>query len=503
MLPELRLPTTFKDSDSIHLAIRTALLMMNTCSTRSAFLWKGLLLGGCLLGIVGCDQGIPPQGTYDADGNKQGKWTYFYKNGQREREGSFLQGVEEGEWVYWYPNGQRKQAGQFETGLRQGNWTFWYENGQKFKEGKFQRDRQVGKWNFWHENGQRARSGVYQDGAEYGEWLAWSEDGKPYSQLYAGQGRSDLAPLIQKLQTGPLASRRQAVSEIAEVGKRAVPELVSLLRDSDQVARMLAAETLAEIGDESSLAAGDLVRAFSDRSPEVREAASDALVAIGMPSIEYLERTLDSNNPEVRLLSAATLGKMGEIAASALPALSNNLKDRTPAVRRGAALAMGAIGPKSIPFLQKAVRDDLPEVRILAIEGLTGIRSPDHQAEVVGLMIPALFDSVSKVRDQASHSLSRIGEPAIDSLIRVFYSDEVEANLAAAIALAEIGPPALPALEDGLQNSRLNVRIWSANSLGKMGATARPSLSALEAMERQGGDDGKYARDAIEAIRND
>ena len=46
------------------------------------------------------------EGRYK-DGLKDGKWTDWFKNGQKEEERTFKDGEKDGLWIEWYSNGQK------------------------------------------------------------------------------------------------------------------------------------------------------------------------------------------------------------------------------------------------------------------------------------------------------------------------------------------------------------------------------------------------------------
>lgn len=91
-----------------------------------------------------------------------------------------------------------------------------------------------------------------------------------------------------------------------------------------------------------------------DEKPEVREAALNALGAIGLPWIEglqtHLVRALEDPNSVVRAMAAWSIGKLGpDFASAAIVAKMNKLlRDSFWKVRTAACITLGALGPECV-----------------------------------------------------------------------------------------------------------------------------------------------------------
>jgi len=106
---------------------------------------------------------------------KNGLHTRYYDNGQQLSEEHYNDGMLEGKWTFWYENGQIQLKGNFKPyevlpedcrwerssryvfparDSKDGKWTEWYENGQKKEEGTCWGVKKKGKWTEWYENGQ-------------------------------------------------------------------------------------------------------------------------------------------------------------------------------------------------------------------------------------------------------------------------------------------------------------------------------------------------------------
>lgn len=84
-----------------------------------------------------------------------------------------------------------------------------------------------------------------------------------------------------------------------------------------------------------------------DAATEVQAAATDALLRTGAPAVAALTQQLETGDPEVRRWAAATLGRLGADAQSAIPALLQALSDREQRVRLAARDALESIDAAS------------------------------------------------------------------------------------------------------------------------------------------------------------
>lgn len=79
---------------------------------------------------------------YDERGNKQGLWE-MYSDSMLIARGSYVDNQEDGLWLFWYKNGQKKKEGNFEKGQRTGIWVEWYNDGDLMWKGTYENGKRV------------------------------------------------------------------------------------------------------------------------------------------------------------------------------------------------------------------------------------------------------------------------------------------------------------------------------------------------------------------------
>jgi antitoxin component YwqK of YwqJK toxin-antitoxin module len=92
--------------------------------------------------------------------------------------GSYENGLETGKWTYWYGNGKKAKQGEYLEGKKTGYWTSWYATGEKDGEGWYMDGKKHGWQIAWHRNGQKAHEGEMVEGKPHGIWVTWGDDGR-------------------------------------------------------------------------------------------------------------------------------------------------------------------------------------------------------------------------------------------------------------------------------------------------------------------------------------
>lgn len=229
-----------------------------------------------------------------------------------------------------------------------------------------------------------------------------------------------------------------------------------------------------------------LVRSLKDSN--VRQGASNALVSLGEPAVPQLIDSLHTDDLDMQIWLAYTLGRMGSHASAAAPTLAESLKSNDSNLCAVAARSLGQIGSgdaKVVDLLARSTTDDEVRVRRFSVVSLGQI-GPAAEAA-----LPQLVDAlaVQKVRADAIRSLVRIGEAAVSPLTAALGNDNI--RLDAAEALRQLDPAmakqlgidkptaaALAALRNSLQNTERDIeaRVVAAEWLGQLGIDAAPIL---------------------------
>jgi antitoxin component YwqK of YwqJK toxin-antitoxin module len=106
---------------------------------------------------------------------KDGKWSYYFLNGNISAEEHYNNGLMTGVWKGFYDNGKLNYEIDFATGKA----VYYYENGNKQSEGKMLPGMvKDGKWTGWFENGTVNYDGTYVNGQKDGDWNFYNLQGK-------------------------------------------------------------------------------------------------------------------------------------------------------------------------------------------------------------------------------------------------------------------------------------------------------------------------------------
>ncbi|HLV37274.1 MAG TPA: HEAT repeat domain-containing protein [Spirillospora sp.] len=162
--------------------------------------------------------------------------------------------------------------------------------------------------------------------------------------------------------------RFQAAKSLAHFADPStVPELLDGLRDVDMFVRVHVTDALIRVGQP---AVAGLVEALQDNNPAVRRAAAKALGKIKhADAIDGLRLSTRDDDADVRRFSVQALGRIGD--ESTVDVLGMALRDSDVRVRKAAAGALWDMGDAALPVLRDALNDPNPQITIIAAYTLT------------------------------------------------------------------------------------------------------------------------------------
>lgn len=282
-----------------------------------------------------------------------------------------------------------------------------------------------------------------------------------------------LDALIDKLRTADVGERSQIIAALKDRGPAAVPRLTAALDISDPLVCSAAAEALGRLGEAAYPALPALIRRLDDS----RRA---------LPPQSYMLYPSPIFSPSPTLLSPQAYSQRP------IPTPPDNPRNLIKLYALG---AIGQIGnsaratatPPILPLLQ----DSDPWVRLHAAWALTQLGS---EVPVLPVYIAALQDPDLEVREAAAKVLGRenalsqklLGAEATPAtaveLVKVLSDRSDLVRLGAIDALLVLGPDAVPALSAALQHPEPLARLSAAETLGRIGKPAIPAIPALVAL---------------------
>jgi len=281
-------------------------------------------------------------------------------------------------------------------------------------------------------------------------------------------------PLIEALNDEEWQMRKLIAQALGDLGdKKAVEPLIDvLLNDYYEGVRVAAAESLGEIGDERAI--DSLIEALYDVDPDVRDQAEEALVQIGDPVVKAITDLLMEGNTHKSY--AIVLDRLGWVPGTSEVAVYY----WTAKGDLGQTAELGSI---AIESLIEALKNGLPSERKEAAIALGNI----GDKKAVEPLIESLGDEDLFVREAAAESLGKIGDArAVDPLVEALYDQQWGVGKAAAISLGEIGDQkAVEPLFELIKNNckgfmGYKVCEAAAEALGKINKTSVDSLLASQ-----------------------
>ena len=164
------------------------------------------------------------------NGEIDGESISFYKNGELESKGNYLNKLRSGYWEFYWYTGQLQSKGNYKNGKFDGEWKEYvdshlhsiynykdgilegecechFSNGLLNWKGRYKNDKEEGEWAYYDIYGNISEKGTYIDGLRHGLWqeggqmVSHYDDGKRISTKKEKQENSIKEKLIEKTTT--------------------------------------------------------------------------------------------------------------------------------------------------------------------------------------------------------------------------------------------------------------------------------------------------------------
>lgn len=289
--------------------------------------------------------------------------------------------------------------------------------------------------------------------------------------------------------------RRDAVMNAGNLGAEGtdlVPKIVKAIDDEDRQVGENALAALANLGP----AAKDAIPALIDclDSRKVRGArnqgrqqslyrAAYALSRIGAAAIPACIKALESDDTPQRQGAAIALGKMGSIAATAIPSLIVNLGHQDSELHQCVIDALAGVGKETVSPLSDALTYPDARVREGAAAAL-GLLGEDAASCADRIAKMAESDPDEKARGAAISVMGRLGlkpERSVPIYVSAIRSGDEGLLHAAINGMVMVRPakPAVEAMQSLLGDADETVRKRAGRALSRMGSKAAPATADL------------------------
>ncbi|MCD6309434.1 MAG: HEAT repeat domain-containing protein [Candidatus Eremiobacteraeota bacterium] len=248
----------------------------------------------------------------------------------------------------------------------------------------------------------------------------------------------------------------------ANTGKKAIDEIIRVLKAPDPFVRKTGIWRLEQKGDLQSMEI--LAEIFLDTRGVSTRRAQEVFFKLYKKGI--LRDALDSDDHSTRIRAIRLVELAG--ITSELPAIVRLISDENNLVRRSAISALGTIGSRShCKDLLSGLEDTDQEVRRLTIITLGKLCCKG----AVDLIIPVLSDNDENIRVACVCALGEIkGREVLTPLCRAMKDESPLVRETAARCLGELGDhDAVPVLIEALEEYNNRVCASAASALGLLG----------------------------------
>lgn len=113
----------------------------------------------------------------NAEKMPEGKWEFFFRNGNKSADGEFVSGKKSGTWTHYNHNGTVRMIENFKAGLYDGPQKEFYESGKLSVEYAMVNDQVNGTYTRYYQNGQKKEAGEFIQGKAVGQRIHYFVNG--------------------------------------------------------------------------------------------------------------------------------------------------------------------------------------------------------------------------------------------------------------------------------------------------------------------------------------
>jgi HEAT repeat protein len=262
---------------------------------------------------------------------------------------------------------------------------------------------------------------------------------------------------------------------LTKLKQEMLPSLFEAVKDKNRKVRIAAVRAIHELKPGSEVTIPAFTRIVQNADPKTIKDVMEAIATLGDKAVPGLINGLKVK--AVRGHAAETLGRIGQAAAPAVPALIEAMEDERPDVRREILFALGNIGPEAkaaVGVARKSLADEDQTVKYSAVW-------------MLGRVGPAAAEALPELeKDVCNTDDPYFGNVCAWAMIRIDAKNEKRIK------------EAMPVLLKGLENENAFVRSEAASTLGMIGPPAKEALEALKkaALDK----DEHVAKSAADAI---
>ena len=327
--------------------------------------------------------------------------------------------------------------------------------------------------------------------------------------------REAVPALIEAAADKDISTRAAIVSALGTLArgdKKALPILLSALKDPSPQMRVTAIDSLRRFGADAAETQPALIAAaltethpdainalaasLADCNPvppellpfyinamkgsnALRLKAVDAFNKLGAKALPAMLPMLKSELVLTRREAAAFVEKFAKDAKEAVPQLTAGLTDTDFYVRKSSLAALVVLGPDAmgaLPELLKMLAHSDAVVRSGAASAIESL-GPAAAAQALPGLRAMMSDKMLASRHAAAKALSKMGEAGRNELLAQLKSPRDDVRSAAALALPNCGDAALPGLAEVLKSDAPEAIAAALFALDKMGGPREPAIT--------------------------